>query len=505
MSFVLLNEFLLPKINTLRFKISVVYVAVIGFILILFQGVLYINFAHAASKAFDLQLQMKADQIGGAVNAFRDILDGQKQPLALASQKALNLNIEYPQYTFMSESAEKFWLADAKKLGLDKDYLIIMDRQGSVITKSKNVTDKFLSNFHKIGKLNFDKNMFYKINLGKDILRIVVMPYFYTYKQGYIISVGVPYSPFEQMIWKHFLYMFFFTLVFLVVASLIVRLFVVRVLLSVMEISKAARNISQDNLHARIKLTHADEEIKHLTGSLNEMIARLEKSFTHVKEFSLEMAHEVKTPLAIISGESQMGMEKDRSTEEYKEILTVVLKEAKRTQKFVSDLLLLTKLDYRLIKLRFEPIDLNEFLGEICAKMRSIAASKRILIQQDMPQGSMLLKGDKIHLRRVFFNLIDNALKFTPPGGCVTVSSKCQEGKAIILVSDNGYGIDQEKISKIFNKFYTATKNDHTQTESGCGLGLSIVHSIITCHEGSISVHSEVGQGTTFRMVLPLI
>ena len=123
------------------------YVAVIGLILILFQVVLYLNYANSVSKEFDIQLQMKADQIGGAVNAFRGMLDEQQQAFTLASQKALNLSIEYPQYVFMPESPEKFWLADAKKLGLDKDYLVIMDAQGNIITQSSNVTEDLLSYF----------------------------------------------------------------------------------------------------------------------------------------------------------------------------------------------------------------------------------------------------------------------------------------------------------------------------------------------------------------------
>ena len=353
------------------------YVAVIGLVLILFQGVLYFNYVNSVSKEFDVQLQMKAEQIGGAVNTFRSMLGEQRQAFTLAAQKALNLSIEYPKYSFMTESPEKFWLADAKKLGLDNDYLVIMDTQGDVITKSKNVTENLLSYFKKIGRLNFNKNLFYKSSVGNNILRIVIMPYFYTYRQGYIIAVGTPYDPIERILWKHFLFILASTLIFLVIASLIVRIFVIRVLSSVMEISNAARNISQENLNARIKLTHADEEIEHLTGSLNEMIARLEKSFAHIKEFSLEMAHEVKTPLAIISGESQMALEKEHTTDEYKETFSTVFKEAKRTQKFVSDLLLLTKLDYRLIKLRFESIDLAEFLREICEKMRVISSFQR--------------------------------------------------------------------------------------------------------------------------------
>jgi signal transduction histidine kinase len=456
------------------------------------------------AKEFDAQLQMKAEQIGGAINTFRGMLSEQHQAFTLAAQKALNLNIEYPKYAFMSESAEKFWLADAKKLGLDKDYLGIMDTQGNIIAHSGNVSTGLLSYFKKIGRLNLNKNMFYQDEINRNILRIAIVPYYYAYHQGYIIAVGSPYESVEKTLQKHLSFIFISTSVFLVLTSLLVRVFVVRVLSSVMEISKAARNISQENLHSRIKLTHADQEIEHLTGSLNEMIARLEKSFAHVKEFSLEMAHEVKMPLAIISGESQLALERDHTAEEYKEMFGIVLKQAKRTQRFVSDLLLLTKLDYRLIKLRFGSIDLAEFLKEICEETQRIAASQGVMVQGDISPEPVSIKGDKIHLRRVFFNLIDNALKFTPSGGRIDVVLRCHDQKAMVVVSDTGSGIAHGETSKIFNKFYCVAKNSR-DIDSGCGLGLNIVYSIITLHGGNISVHSVLGQGTTFSIELPVV
>lgn len=491
------------KINTLRFRISILYVAIIGLVLILLQGVLYFNYVNSVSKEFDKELLNKAEQIGGAVNIFRSMLGQKSLAFNIAAQKALKLSIEYPQYAFMTESPEKFWLADAKKLGLDEDHLVIMDTHGNVISQSKNVTKKLLSYFKRTGSWRFNKNTFYKADIDKHILRIVAMPYFYTYKQGYIIMVGTLYDPVERILRQHLLFILSSTLIFLGLASLIVRIFVVRVLSSVMEISNAARNITQENLNARIKLTHADDEIEHLTGSLNEMIARLEKSFAHVKEFSLEVAHEVKTPLAIISGETQMALAKDHTIQEYKETCSVVSKEAERLQKFVSDLLLLTKLDYRLIELRFEPMDLAEFLREICKNMRAVSTPQGVVIRQDILHESMILKGDKIHLERVFFNLIDNALKFTPPGGRIDVMAKRSNQKAVVLISDTGPGIAGDDLSKIFNKFYRIAKNDQ-KIVPGCGLGLSIVYAIIKLHRGDITVDSQLGKGTTFRVELPL-
>lgn len=476
--------------------------ALIGLVLVFFQVILYVNYAKSVSDEFDIRLKIKAEQIGGAVNTFRGMLGKNKQGFLIASQEALNLSIQYPNYLFMLESPEKFWLADAKKLGLDHDYLLIIDAQGNIISHSSNVTTNFLRFFHNLGGLNHSWNMFYKANIDNHVLRIVTMPYYYAYNQGYTIVVGTSYDTVERILRRHVFFVILYTLLYLVIASFIVRLFVIRVLASVLEISKVARNISHENLSARIKLTHTDEEIQHLTVSLNEMIARLEKSFAHIKDFSLEMAHEVKTPLAIINGESQMALDKDLSREEYKEIFKIVIKEAKRTQKFVSDLLLLTKLDNRLITMRFQPIDLSVFLEDLCKEMLVLASSKGVSLECSSENHGMFIKGDKTHLERVFFNLIDNALKFTPKTGQIEVSVTPDQQKIIILVSDTGSGIAQNDLPNIFNKFYHADRNESSNV-SGCGLGLSIVYSIIELHGGSITVSSQLKKGSIFRIELP--
>ena len=180
----------------------------------------------SVSNDFDTQLQNKAEQIGGAVNTFRSMLGDQKRAFNLAVQKALNLNIEYPQYSFMLDSPEKFWLADAKKLGLDNDYLVIMDRRGNIIGRSRNVTKKLLLYFKRF-KLTFNRNVFYKLNMNRHILRAVTVPYFYTFKQGYIIAVVSSYDVYERILWRHFLFVAISTLIFLVIASLAARIFVV--------------------------------------------------------------------------------------------------------------------------------------------------------------------------------------------------------------------------------------------------------------------------------------
>ena len=136
--------------------------------------------------------------------------------------------------------------------------------------------------------------------------------------------------------------------------------------------------------------------------------------------------------------------------------------------------------------------------------MGVVSAGKKIMIQPDIPQEPILLSGDRIHLQRVFFNLIDNALHHTSPGGKIDVVLRKSDQKAIVLISDNGCGIAGDELPKIFNKFYRVAPKDQ-EADSGMGLGLSIVYTIITLHGGSISVDSKLGKGTSFTLEFPLI
>ena len=189
----------------------------------------------------------------------------------------------------------------------------------------------------------------------------------------------------------------------------------------VYEITEMANRITQQDLSARIKTKHFGSEMESLVESFNEMIARLERSFKHIEQFSYHVAHELKTPLTIIQGEAELLLRKERTKQEYQQALRIVMEESQRVLKTVDDLLLLTKLDYQPEVFKFEQFDFIEFFSEIVEQNRLLAANKGIGIRMNLHNTStpLMIKGDRVHLRRLFFNIIDNAMKFTPEGGCV--------------------------------------------------------------------------------------
>ncbi len=232
------------------------------------------------------------------------------------------------------------------------------------------------------------------------------------------------------------------------------------------------------------------------------MITRLEKSFDHINEFSSQVAHELKTPLAIIKGESELILSKERSVQEYQEAMRINAQEADRMRRTIEDLLLLAKLDYQPEIFQLKEIDFTKFFKEVSEQVSILAAEKGIQVVTQIPDAPIKVLADTLHLRRMFFNLLDNAIKFTIPPGIVTLKVFYKRQNVLILISDTGVGIPHQDLDKIFHKFY---HYDRTGLEmNNCnGLGLSIVNSILKIHRGTIHVTSKVNVGTTFHVMLP--
>jgi signal transduction histidine kinase len=317
----------------------------------------------------------------------------------------------------------------------------------------------------------------------------------------YLIQVGVPQDPIMQQL-RNWLYSIAISVpLILLLTNFVGRVLANRILQPVYEITNLAKRITQQDLSGRIKTKHFDREMGSLIESFNDMIARLEHSFKHIEQFSYHAAHELKTPLTIIQGEANLLLRRDRSVYEYKKALQIILEESQRVLKTVDDLLLLTKLGYQQEVFKFEQFDFIEFFNEIVEQNRLLAANKGIGIRMNFRgiTPPLIIKGDRLHLRRLFFNIIDNSIKFTPEGGCIDMRIEKEQGKIISLISDTGPGITPENLEKIFEKFYRADKNI-----SGSGLGLNIAYTVAKLHHGDIQVESQVGHGATFKVILPL-
>jgi two-component system OmpR family sensor kinase len=231
------------------------------------------------------------------------------------------------------------------------------------------------------------------------------------------------------------------------------------------------------------------------------MITRLKDAFQRINQFSIDVSHELKTPLTILKGETEVTLRKDRENEDYRKLLKSHLEEVDRMTRIVDDLLLLSKADSEEIRLNIEDIALRDLVVDICMDMKIFADNKGIeLIVSELED--VRLKGDELKLRRMLWNVVQNGIKYTQKGGKVEISSYVNNGYVWIDVKDNGVGISEKDMKYIFDRFYRGDKS--RRRESGSGLGLSISKWIAEAHRGVIEVKSRPLEGSLFSIKLPI-
>jgi len=267
------------------------------------------------------------------------------------------------------------------------------------------------------------------------------------------------------------------------------------------EIATAAEKITSRNLNERMPEVQTGDELEKLAASLNRMMARLDESFQHVHRFSADASHEIRTPLAIVRGELEAALNSSNLTPELRETLASALEETERLSRIVEQLLEMTRLDAGEALVELGLFDVGEMTRTTVEQMRLLAVEKRVDLRFDGSE-ALHVKGDPIRLKQVVVNLVDNAIKYTPAGGSIRVSSFLVDAKAVLEVADTGSGIPQEALTHIFDRFYRVDKARSRQL-GGTGLGLAIVKSICVAFGGTVTAQAN-GSGTTFRVELPL-
>jgi heavy metal sensor kinase len=267
------------------------------------------------------------------------------------------------------------------------------------------------------------------------------------------------------------------------------------------QIAATAERVTSRNLNERIPSIGTGDELEKLALSLNRMMARLEDSFQHVQRFSADASHEIRTPLAILRGELEGLYEVPGLTPELHESVGSALEEAARLSRIVEQLLEVTRLEAGETLARLTLLDLTEMAATVVDQMRLLADEKQVQLSFQGSQGLHVM-GDPVRLRQVVVNLIDNAIKYTPAGGSISVSSLPTDGNAILEVEDTGIGIPDEALPHVFERFYRVDAA-RSRELGGTGLGLAIVKSICNVFGGTVTVRSAVS-GTIFRVALPL-
>ena len=264
------------------------------------------------------------------------------------------------------------------------------------------------------------------------------------------------------------------------------------------------QRISAENLSARLDVTNTRDELGHLATTINDLLARLESSFKTQQRFIADASHELRTPLAVLRGETEVALGKSRTIEEYQQSLALIQEEAESLSRIVEDLFILARQPISTrAALHNERVSLNDAVKDCARAAQVLALRKGVRLQLANDPPAIVLNGDQELIKRMILNLLDNAVKYTPAGGEISLALARENGNAEIVVRDTGMGIPETDQSRVFDRFFRVDKA-RARAMGGAGLGLSIAQWIVEAHGGEISVASTPGHGSTFTVVLPV-
>jgi two-component system, OmpR family, heavy metal sensor histidine kinase CusS len=263
-----------------------------------------------------------------------------------------------------------------------------------------------------------------------------------------------------------------------------------------------AAEITATQLDRRLAEPEAKDELGYLAQTFNAMIARLQRSFDEVHRFTADAAHELRTPLAAMRTEAEVALRSPRSPERDARVLENLLEEIERLTRLVSHLLFLCREETGVGVGDLRPVRLDEIVIDVCEHMKVVAREKRLELLVEHAD-TCVVNGEADRLRQLFFNLLDNAIKYTQSGGKVTVETQASSGQALVTVTDTGIGIASEHLPHVFDRFYRVDSSRSSETE-GTGLGLAICRSIAESHAGRIEIASTPATGTRVTLMLPM-
>ncbi|HLI06738.1 MAG TPA: HAMP domain-containing sensor histidine kinase [Ktedonobacteraceae bacterium] len=327
-----------------------------------------------------------------------------------------------------------------------------------------------------------------------------------SYRTVAILQVNTPTAPIDLFIATLRLIFFLGILCVLILAVAITFPLVSLALRPLVEMERTSQRIAAGDLSMRIDPPPTDDEIGHLAVSFNEMVAKLEAAFQRQKQFVSDASHELRTPLTALSGSLEMLLiGADRGdTEASRRLAHGMYNEVQRMHRMVEDLLVLTRLDEGKIVLRRKIMQVEPVVSTVYSQAQYLTNGQGIdcAIAPDLPP----IEADKDRLQQVLLNIVDNAIKFTPPDGRVNITAESDaQGRVVIRVKDTGQGIPPEALPHIFDRFYRAdpSRSRKARKVGGSGLGLAIAKELLEAQGATIGIASVLGEGTTVIIHFP--
>jgi heavy metal sensor kinase len=273
-----------------------------------------------------------------------------------------------------------------------------------------------------------------------------------------------------------------------------------RALIGVEEVTRTAHEISTGSLERRVPFKTRGEEIDRLAKTFNSMLDRINALIKGMREMTDNIAHDLRSPITRIRGIAEMNLTTNGSISDYENMTVNIIEECDRLLVMINTMLDISEAEAGAGKLTIEEIDVVSIIKKACELFQPIAEDKGIKTILKTSKNTNIILGDIQKLQRMIANLLDNALKYTQPGGTVTFAVKSDEKRIVISVTDTGIGMTNENLKHIFERFYRC---DQSRSQAGIGLGLSLALAIAKAHGGNIRAKSKLGKGSTFTVILP--
>lgn len=465
---------------SIKTKIIFSYTFLFGIILSLFSFIIYQDIQQTQLERLDANL----DKYCMAVKEKTNQVAGEQ-----TGENTGNFNND-------PSNISSFDFKDIPQSGLHDTHLQIFTIDGKLVVK-----DSLLSNYYRQSnrKINTLPSTVTEVINGNKF-RIYRSPIEIEDDTLYAAEIAASLAPIYESMHRLFALFLLIIPLALVLTGFTAYIISKAAFKPITKMAKTAKLISASNLDKRLELPRANDEVKMLGETLNGMIERIDAAFKSQRQFIANASHEIKTPLTIIYSELQLAL-RDLKNNESEESIRIALAEIEHLTTLTNSLLTLISLDSVNSQLRIEKFRLDELLIDSIHAMYQTAMQKLVTISLTI-SGAVELSGDKEKLKRVFENLIDNAIKYSKKNGSLRVELKnVSNGKAEIIFSDAGIGINSNEIDKIFERFYRS--DEIKSSHAGSGLGLAIAKEIVGMHHGEIKVRSELGKGTEVTVILP--
>jgi heavy metal sensor kinase len=455
--------------HSVRTRLTLWYAAVLGLSLIAFAFLIYYAVAATFHKRQDESLRSTAQTVASAyVEEFEE-----QHSVAKAGEVVLS-ELTFPNH-----------------------YVEILERTGQPIASSRNLSNRIVIPANTLDETRAGN---YSV-VTVDGLRAAVVPLGSDF--GFAV-VAEPLSIIEDGLRQLRRDFFAGVPLVLLLASLGGYFLSRKSLAPIASMNQQTQRISAESLSRRLDVTNPRDELGRLATTINDLLARLENSFNEQQRFIADASHELRTPLAVLRGETEVALAKQRTLDEYQESLSLIQEEAERLSRIVEDLFILARQPIETIAaLTKERVSLNDAIKDCARAAQVLATRKGVRLTTENNSVSIDLNGDKELIMRMILNLLDNAVKYTPAGGEISLALTRQNGNAEIVVRDTGIGIPETDRQLIFDRFYRVDKA-RSRALGGAGLGLSIVRWIVEVHGGEIHIDSAPGRGSTFTVDLPL-